>query len=772
MTIHKLLIANRGEIAVRIIRAAQELGLATVQVYSKADKEQLAVRLADESVEIGPAQASKSYLSRDAILAAAKTTGADAIHPGYGFLAENAEFADAVETAGLIFVGPTAQSIRLMGDKVAAREAAAAAGVPTIPGSRGRLESPEAAFALVKTTGFPVMIKAAAGGGGRGIRVARSAEEFHHLMPQAQAEALAAFGDGGLYVEKLVEGARHIEVQVLGDGHDVIHCFERECSLQRRRQKVWEEAPSSLTSAIREKLCFSAVALAKAVHYRGAGTLEYLYDDRSHEFYFLEMNTRIQVEHPVTEMVTGIDLVREMIRIASGEPLRIRQDQVRIHGHAIEVRINAEDPAKGFAPNPGTITALNLPGGNGVRFDSMLYPGYTVPPYYDSLLGKLIVHDEDRPSAIRRLDRALGELNVEGLATTKPLHQALVRDADVQAGRFHTAWLEPWLASHAASLAAAVTVPTAQSTPKPARESAPPATGGHSPMQTRFSFGGDEHIFAEVDEAMSLEAFFKSLFITNAVRDARIKGVTEICPANASYQVKFDPDLIKPDDMLAELKRLDSAAEKSEPVITTRIIEIPVLYNDPWTHETLMRFRERHQDPNSTDIEYAAHINSLDGIDGFIKAHSSAPWFVSMVGFVAGLPFLYQMVERKRQIQAPKYLRPRTDTPKLTVGHGGCFGCIYSVRGAGGYQMFGITPMPIYDPNQRISYLRDFMCLFKPGDIVKWKPIDRPAYDAAVADVEAGRFSPITRKVSFSLTEFNSDIDGYNRKLEGVLHGN
>ena len=772
MTIRKLLIANRGEIAVRIIRAARELGLATVQVYSTADKEQLAVRLADESVEIGPAQASKSYLNRDAILAAAKAAAADAIHPGYGFLAENAEFAAAVEAAGLTFVGPTAQSIRLMGDKVAAREAAAAAGVPTVPGSNGRLESSEAAFALATTIGFPVMIKAAAGGGGRGIRVARSPAEFHHLMPQAQTEALAAFGDGGLYVEKLVEGARHIEVQVLGDGHDVIHCFERECSLQRRRQKVWEEAPSpSLTSAIREKLCSSAVALAKAVNYRGAGTIEYLYDDRSNEFYFLEMNTRIQVEHPVTEMVTGIDLVREMIRIAGGERLRIRQDQVRIHGHAIEVRINAEDPAKGFAPNPGIVTTLNVPGGNGVRFDSMLYPGYTVPPFYDSLLGKLIVHDENRASAIRRLDRALGELNVEGLATTKSLHQVLARDPDVQAGRFHTAWLEPWLASHAADLAAAKAAPAAQITPKAATESAPPATGGYSPMQTRFSFGGDEHIFAEVDEAMSLEAFFKSLFITNAVRDAKIKGVTEICPANASYQVKFDPDLIKPDDMLAELKRLDSATDKSEPVITTRIIEIPVLYNDPWTHETLMRFRERHQDPNSSDIEYAARINNLDGIDGFIKAHSSAPWFVSMVGFVAGLPFLYQMVERKRQIQAPKYLRPRTDTPKLTVGHGGCFGCIYSVRGAGGYQMFGITPMPIYDPNQTISYLREFMCLFKPGDIVKWKPIERDAYDAAVADVEAGRFAPIIRKVSFSLTEFNRDIDGYNRKLEGVLHG-
>jgi acetyl-CoA carboxylase, biotin carboxylase subunit len=455
MAIKKLLIANRGEIAVRIIRAARELGIATVQVYSKADKDSLAVRLADETIEIGPPQASKSYLNQAVILAAANSAGADAIHPGYGFLAENAEFAAAVEAAGLIFVGPTAQSIRLMGDKVAAREAAASAGVPTVPGSQGRLESAEAAFALVEKTGFPVMIKAAAGGGGRGIRIARSAEEFHHLMPQAQAEALAAFGDGGLYVEKLIEGARHIEVQVLGDGHDVIHCFERECSLQRRRQKVWEEAPSpSLVSAVREKLCASAVALAKAVSYRGAGTLEYLYDDRTHEFYFLEMNTRIQVEHPVTEMITGIDLVREMIRIAGGERLRVRQNEVRVSGHSIEVRINAEDPSKNFLPNPGTVSALGVPVGDGVRFDSMLYQGYTVPPFYDSLLGKLIVHDKDRPSAIRKLERALAELNVEGLATTKPLHQALARDADVQAGCFHTTWLEPWLESHAATLAA------------------------------------------------------------------------------------------------------------------------------------------------------------------------------------------------------------------------------------------------------------------------------------------------------------------------------
>jgi urea carboxylase len=290
-------------------------------------------------------------------------------------------------------------------------------------------------------------------------------------------------------------------------------------------------------------------------------------------------------------------------------------------------------------------------------------------------------------------------------------------------------------------------------------------------MKTRYSFGGDEHIFAEIDETMSLQAFFKSLSITSAVRESRIAGVTEICPANASFQIKFDPDKISPADMLAELTKLESAADKAASVIKTRIIEIPVLYNDPWTHETLMRFRERHQDPTATDLEYAARVNNLGTVDNFVKAHSGAPWFVSMVGFVAGLPFLYQMVERQRQIEAPKYLRPRTDTPKLTVGHGGCFGCIYSVRGAGGYQMFGITPMPIYDPSQSISYLRDAMCLFNPGDIVKWKPITREAYDQAVADVEAGKFAPLMRDVTFSLDEFQQDIDGYNRKLDGVLHG-
>ncbi len=289
-------------------------------------------------------------------------------------------------------------------------------------------------------------------------------------------------------------------------------------------------------------------------------------------------------------------------------------------------------------------------------------------------------------------------------------------------------------------------------------------------MSCRYAYGGDEHIFVEVDEAMSLEAFFIGLSMSKAVRDADIRGVTEICPANASFQIKFDPDLIRPSDLMAELKRLEATAEKAEPVLNTRIIEIPVYYQDPWTHETLMRFRERHQDPDATDIEYAAAINGYADVDAFIAAHSGAPWFVSMVGFVSGLPFLYQKVDRLRQIQVPKYLRPRTDTPRLTVGYGGCFSCIYSVRGAGGYQMFGITPMPIYDPGQKVSYLQDFMVFFKPGDIVKWKPIGRAEYDAAVAQVDDGVFMPRMKEVVFSLDAFNADIDGSNAKLLETLY--
>jgi acetyl-CoA carboxylase biotin carboxylase subunit len=444
----KLLVANRGEIAVRVIRAAKELGLRTVAVFSDADKDSLAVRFADEAVRIGPPPAAKSYLDGEAIIAAARQTGAGAIHPGYGFLSENARFADAVATAGLIFVGPSAETIRTMGDKAAARAAAQAAGVPIVPGTEGEVADLAQALGEARRIGFPVMLKASAGGGGRGIRVAANEAEFEHHFHTAQAEATAAFGSGALYLERFLNRARHIEVQVMGDGERVLHFFERECSLQRRRQKIWEEAPSpALDDATRRALCASAVRLAERVGYRGAGTLEYLYDDETGEFFFIEMNTRIQVEHPITEMITGVDLVREMILIAQGEKLKRAQSDVTARGAAIEVRINAEDPDKNFRPSPGKVSALTLPGGPGIRVDTMLYPGYTVPPYYDSLLAKIVVHAETRQGALARLRRALDEFAIEGVVTTAALHKRLAQTADVQAGRFDTGFLERLLAA-------------------------------------------------------------------------------------------------------------------------------------------------------------------------------------------------------------------------------------------------------------------------------------------------------------------------------------
>ncbi|MGV1760229.1 acetyl-CoA carboxylase biotin carboxylase subunit [Rhizobium sp. A22-96] len=446
MTIRSVLVANRGEIAVRIIKAAKALGIRTVQVHSAADAEMLAVKLADEAINIGSPAPKKSYLNIEAIIAAARSSGVDAVHPGYGFLSENGDFADAVEAAGMIFIGPSGTAIRMLGDKVAAREIAQRAGVPTVPGSDGRVADIVAAEAVAERTGFPVMIKAAAGGGGRGIRIVQSLTELREQFPLASAEAAAAFGDGGLYMEKVITRARHIEVQIFGDGRNFVHCFERECSLQRRRQKVWEEAQAfMLPDEVRRQLCASAVALAAEVGYRGAGTVEYLYDEDSHEFYFIEVNTRIQVEHPVTEMITGIDLVQEMFKVAGGAPLSLSQADIQARGHAIECRINAEDPAKGFQPAPGTVTRLSIPEGEGIRFDTMLYAGYTVPPFYDSLLGKLIVWAEDRNACLDKLVVALSGLTIEGLPTTIALHLALARDSSVRKGAFHTRFLESWL---------------------------------------------------------------------------------------------------------------------------------------------------------------------------------------------------------------------------------------------------------------------------------------------------------------------------------------
>jgi acetyl-CoA carboxylase biotin carboxylase subunit len=438
-TIRSVLIANRGEIALRVLRACRELGIEAIAAYSEADRESLPVRLADRCVCIGAAPSGQSYLNIDALVGTAVAFGIDAIHPGYGFLAEKAAFAERCAREGVIFVGPTAEMIRLMGDKIEARRAARDAGVPTTPGSDGAIADRAEAVRIAERIGYPILLKASAGGGGRGMRIVRHAEELERMLTEAMAEASAAFGDPSIYVERYLTNVRHIEVQVLGDGERVIHLGERDCSSQRRNQKLVEEAPSpALDAPTRERICEAAVALCKRIGYTSAGTVEFILDQDSGHFYFMEMNTRIQVEHPVTEMITGVDLVKEQLRIAAGAPLRLRQQDVRLRGHALECRINAEDHAAGFMPCPGRVVYYVAPGGPGVRVDSHLESGYDVPPFYDSLLAKVVCWGRDRDEALSRMTRALGEMRVEGIKTTVPFHLQLLAHDQFRAGNVNT----------------------------------------------------------------------------------------------------------------------------------------------------------------------------------------------------------------------------------------------------------------------------------------------------------------------------------------------
>jgi acetyl-CoA carboxylase, biotin carboxylase subunit len=440
----KILIANRGEIALRVHRACQEMGIHTVAVHSEADRSAMHVRLADESVCIGPAPLAKSYLNIPSIVAACEITGAQAVHPGYGFLSENARFAEILDAHGYVFIGPRPEHIRMMGDKIAAKRAVKAAGIPVVPGSDGAVESEAEAIAAAKEIGFPVLIKASAGGGGRGMKVARTPEEVAEAYATARGEAKAAFGDDAVYMERYLAAPRHIELQVVADSFGAVcHLGERDCSLQRRHQKILEEAPSPvIDAATRTKIGKIVVDAVKAIGYLGVGTIEFLYEDG--EFFFIEMNTRLQVEHPVTEAITGIDLVREQIRIAAGLPLSFTQEEVVFEGHAIECRINAENP-RTFAGSPGVVTDFHAPGGLGVRLDSALYAGYAIPPYYDSLVGKLIVHARDREEAIARMRRSLAEMVVGGVETNIPLFQDLLVEPDIVEGRYDIHWLERWI---------------------------------------------------------------------------------------------------------------------------------------------------------------------------------------------------------------------------------------------------------------------------------------------------------------------------------------
>ena len=441
--VEKVLIANRGEIALRIVRSCRELGIATVAVFSTVDKKALHVQLADEAVCVGDSLSNKSYLNIPNILAAATSRGVDAIHPGYGFLAENDKFAEMCNDHGIVFIGPSPKAIRSMGDKSTAKETMEAVGVPTVPGSKGLLSNVDEAYKLADDIGYPVIIKATAGGGGRGMRLVENSDNLEKMFKAAQGEAEAAFGNDGLYMEKFIKKPRHVEIQILADrSGNVVHLGERDCSVQRRHQKLLEESPSpAINTELRKKMGNAAIAAAKSIGYEGAGTVEFLVDD-DNNFYFMEMNTRIQVEHPVTEMVTGVDLIAEQIKIASGAKLEFNQDDIHLNGHAIECRINAEDPSHNFRPSPGKITGWLPPGGPGVRVDSHVYTGYEIPPFYDSLIGKLIVWGKDRNTAIKRMNRALNECAVTGIPTTINFHLTLLNKSKFKQGKIHTKYVE------------------------------------------------------------------------------------------------------------------------------------------------------------------------------------------------------------------------------------------------------------------------------------------------------------------------------------------
>jgi urea carboxylase len=540
--------------------------------------------------------------------------------------------------------------------------------------------------------------------------------------------------------------------------------------MQRRSQKVVEEAPApDLPDQVRDRIRSSAVQLAKDCGYRGAGTVEFLFDAEAGEAAFIEMNTRLQVEHPVTELITGVDLVRLQLRVAAGHPLGLTQNDITFTGHSVEVRINAEDPDNNFMPSPGVIEKVDWPGGPGVRVDAGFADGCAVVPYYDSMIAKLVTWDATREQALARMRRALQECRIEGVKTTLPL----LADPVFAAVDHHTKFIEQRgeidQPGPPASEPAGDTEPAADDTSSATNELAPVDTE-RSEHGLRYTWGGDEFLFVEVDEAMGLRVNFTVMSIARRLVDDTPEGISDVCPANASLLIRFDPDVLAPADLEAHVRSIETqVADDDHPVLSTRIIEVPVWYDDPFTGEVGARFRKNHQTPDQTDLDFAAQENGLADKAEFIARHHSSPWLVTMVGFVAGLPFMFQIVPPQEQLEVPKYLSPRTDTPKLTVGHGGCFACVYSVRGAGGYQMFGVAAAPIYDPAQRLADFADFMVFFKPGDIVKFTPVSQDAYKRIVEEVEAGTFVYRQAPVEFDLAQVLEDPHAYNATIVAAL---
>ena len=764
----RILIANRGEIACRIIQCCKKLNIHSIAVYSDIDKNSKHVRLANEAIHIGPSKAKESYLSTENILDAALKTNADAIHPGYGFLAENDQFAKKIVDSGIVWIGPTPETIISMGNKETARELAAESGVPICPGiNQNALE--EGLEEKCNKIGFPILVKASGGGGGIGMKIAKNYKQLKEVIEKTKNLAGKAFGNSDIFLEKYIANARHIEIQIFGYGENkAIHLYERDCSLQRRFQKIIEESPApNIERKTINQMSECAVNFASNQKYEGAGTVEFVYDVTNKKFYFLEMNTRIQVEHPVTEQITGLDLVEMQIKFALKiNDYTIQQDKILRSGHAIECRLYAEDPSKNFLPSPGKISKLSIPKlTSNDRLDIGVDEGDEISFYYDPMIAKVITQGENRDNSINNMIRLLNEIEIEGISSNKSFLLTVLENKIFLEANFNTKFIEnnlDFLLQKKEKIKfftvdkeateklrkEKANIPPPQSTPtikkisnqKEATSAIPvPPIIGEIYDKPKFLSAGDKYMLIEFGNVMDLELNFTAQNLAQAIQDHKVTGVYETAPCFASMLVHYEPEEIKFNDLKNEMQSLiDSLGPTDDIEINSRIFSFPTVYLDKWTQECIEDYSNKIVKKKS-DPELITEVNNLESTDQFVRVHSGTEYWVAAIGFWPGLPFMMALDPRCK-LTVPKYNPPRTWTPKGAIGMGGSSTSIYPDRLPGGYQIFGIIPVPIWDTKKSFPVFENNICLFKPGDRVKFVPTTYEEFEHVSKKVEDGTY--------------------------------
>lgn len=765
----RILIANRGEIACRIIQCCKKLNIHSIAVYSDIDKNSKHVRLANEAIHIGPSKAKESYLSTKNILDAALKTNADAIHPGYGFLAENDLFAKKIIDSGIVWIGPTPETIISMGNKETARTLALESDVPICPGINQNELEEENLEEKCEKIGFPVLVKASAGGGGIGMQIAKNYNQLKEVIEKTKNLAGKAFGNSDIFLEKYIANARHIEIQIFGYGEKkAIHLYERDCSLQRRFQKIIEESPApNIARETINQMSECAVNFASNQKYEGAGTVEFVYDIDSRKFYFLEMNTRIQVEHPVTEQITGLDLVEMQIKFALKiNDYTLQQNKIFRSGHAIECRLYAEDPSKNFLPSPGKISKLSIPElTNNTRLDIGVDEGDEISFYYDPMIAKAITRGENRNDSINNMIQLLNEIEIEGISSNKSFLLKVLENKLFLEANFNTKFVEnnldfilqkieqitslkvdkkatEKLRKEKANKSPPQSTPTIKKKSKQKEAttttSVPPITG-EIYDKPKFLPGGDKYMLIEFGNVMDLELNFTAQNLAQAIEDHKVTGVYETAPCFASMLVHYEPEKIKFNDLKNEMKSLiDSLGPTDDIEINSRIFSFPTVYLDKWTQECIEDYSNKIVKKKS-DPELITEINNLDSTDQFVRVHSGTEYWVAAIGFWPGLPFMMALDPRCK-LTVPKYNPPRTWTPKGTVGMGGSSTSIYPDRLPGGYQIFGIIPVPIWNTKKSFPVFENNICLFKPGDRVKFVPTTYEEFEHVLNKVEDGSY--------------------------------